>query len=417
MKSLSVGFARFVNALPVFVHVFFAVFLVMGFALANCYVCVGGFACSYGVLLHGGYWGLLYGVTYVYGRGYAWRVLLFSIVAFLFFVLFSWGVLHVFPAVDTSMAKIALWEARFPWEVLAVFGVSFAVYGLVEGILVCNGGYGYLFFHMVLNVFWQVVGCLFMFLPLGNVLGLLLGYGVVLVVLLLAFCVGVSMERVVVVIEGRYQGLVLFFCMAYLMTHLLVVKHVSFLGYSVTASLFVYALTFVCTDVLSELYGVAYTMLVIWCGLLTNMVLMVVVFCCHGFRVCAFLPVADGLFYESFSFVEITVVASMITYVVAQCLDVYLFDFLRVRTQGRYLWLRNNVGTVVSQWVDTVLFAVLAWGLRLVFSAVDGLSWDVWWRLSMHEFFGKMVLALCDTPLVYLLLFLLRNRSCLQRGK
>ena len=49
-----------------------------------------------------------------------------------------------------------------------------------------------------------------------------------------------------------------------------------------------------------------------------------------------------------------SVTASMVAYLVAQFVDVYLFHFWKKLTQGRHLWLRNNGSTMVSQMVDTV---------------------------------------------------------------
>ena len=126
-----------------------------------------------------------------------------------------------------------------------------------------------------------------------------------------------------------------------------------------------YPITFLCTDFISELYGRRRASLVVWVGFLLN--LWVVFILWLGSVLPPALPIdpATGkpaldaagrlpVFFEVKSLAFGAVAASMIAYLVAQFVDVYVFHFWRRLTNGKHLWLRNNGSTIVSQMVDTV---------------------------------------------------------------
>jgi len=114
-----------------------------------------------------------------------------------------------------------------------------------------------------------------------------------------------------------------------------------------------YPVTFLCTDFLSEFYGRERTNFVVFVGLLIN--LWVILFLWLGGILpgASREPEADSVFFAIRSLAFGAVTASMIAYLAAQFIDVYLFHFWRRLTRGRHLWLRNNGSTMVSQMVDT----------------------------------------------------------------
>ncbi len=118
-----------------------------------------------------------------------------------------------------------------------------------------------------------------------------------------------------------------------------------------------YPITFLCTDLISELYGRRRAAFVVWVGLVLN--LWVVFILWLGSVLPGFdAPVEDAagrlpLFFEIKKLTFGAVAASMIAYLVAQFVDVYVFHFWKNLTKGKHLWLRNNGSTMVSQFVDT----------------------------------------------------------------
>ena len=87
----------------------------------------------------------------------------------------------------------------------------------------------------------------------------------------------------------------------------------------------------------------------------------------------------------------------MIAFVISQYHDLWAFNFWKQKTNGRYLWLRNNLSTIVSQLLDSIIFMFIAfYHVTPELGAVSILYMVLpLWTL-------KVVFALLDTPLVYL---------------
>ena len=125
-----------------------------------------------------------------------------------------------------------------------------------------------------------------------------------------------------------------------------------------------YPVTFLATDLISELYGKARANNVVWMGLLINAWVMVILWLggiAPGFETLASdgSPMLDAagrvpVFFEVRKLAFGAVAASMVAYLAAQFCDVHVFHFWKRLTRGRHLWLRNNGSTLVSQVVDTV---------------------------------------------------------------
>ncbi|HKI82092.1 MAG TPA: queuosine precursor transporter, partial [Pseudodesulfovibrio sp.] len=125
-----------------------------------------------------------------------------------------------------------------------------------------------------------------------------------------------------------------------------------------------YPLTFLVTDVLSECYGKRRANQVVMAGLLASVFVVGVVWLADHIHSMGGVDVDSGAaypgaafdhyFHQIFGKTGRAVAASMIAYLAAQFVDVWLFHFWKDLTGGKHLWLRNNGSTMVSQMVDTV---------------------------------------------------------------
>lgn len=133
-----------------------------------------------------------------------------------------------------------------------------------------------------------------------------------------------------------------------------------------------YPVTFLCTDVISEIWGERRASQLVWVGLLVNIWILLVVWLggvLPGFEQMdptTGLPAVDAagrqpLFFELRRLTVGTVMASMVAYLTAQFMDVRLFHAWKRLTRGRYLWLRNNGSTMVSQLVDTSAVVIVTY--------------------------------------------------------
>lgn len=142
-------------------------------------------------------------------------------------------------------------------------------------------------------------------------------------------------------------------------------------AFAVAVGVLPYPMTFLCTDFISELYGKKRANLVVWIGLVLNIWVMAILWlggALPGFE--SLTPegslARDGadrlpVFFEVRALAFGAVTASMIAYLLAQLVDVHIFHFWKRLTKGRYLWLRNNGSTLVSQLVDTVAVILITY--------------------------------------------------------
>ena len=166
----------------------------------------------------------------------------------------------------------------------------------------------------------------------------------------------------------------------------------------VPAGVLAYSLTFLITDVISEIWGKERAQTVVMGGFIT----LVLVFFLTGISIlwppASFWPHQQE--YETILGSSARImIASLTAYLFSQYHDVWAFHFLRRVTSERFLWLRNNASTIFSQLLDSVVFIAIAfYGVMPLMPLVWG-QWVV-----------KVGIAVLDTPLVYLLVYLLRRR-------
>jgi len=186
-----------------------------------------------------------------------------------------------------------------------------------------------------------------------------------------------------------------------LVANIIAVKLVAIGGWIVPAGIIAYPLTFLFTDVITELYGRKIASRVVWIGFGANLLMVGLVFGGGLLPPAAFW--ADQPAYESIlGMVPRIVLASMVAYLISQHHDIFAFQFWRQKTKGKFLWLRNNASTMVSQALDTGLFITIAfWGL---------VSTEILLNMLLTQYVIKLVIAVLDTPFCYLLVALLKNR-------
>jgi len=191
------------------------------------------------------------------------------------------------------------------------------------------------------------------------------------------------------------------FATCLIVANIIAVKLVAIGGWVVPAGVIAYPLTFLFTDVITELYGRKIASRVVWVGLGASVLMVILVF---GGGLLPPAPSWEGQSaYESIlGMVPRVTLASMIAYLVSQHHDVFAFHFWRQKTKGRFLWLRNNASTMVSQALDTGLFITIAfWGVY---------STEILLNMLRTQYIIKLAIAACDTPFCYMLVGLLRER-------
>lgn len=173
-------------------------------------------------------------------------------------------------------------------------------------------------------------------------------------------------------------------------------KIISLAGVRVSVGIFFMPVLFVATDIVGEVYGEkeVKTFVNICLAMLVIMIAMT--------RLCiAIAPNENWPYQNEYSIIfgsslRMTC-ASIVSFAVSQKLDVVLFAFIRRLTGEKHLWIRNNVATIICQFLDTVLFEFIAfWHLTPTY------TFSFLFTLIIPYWLFKVLFALLDTPICYL---------------
>lgn len=181
------------------------------------------------------------------------------------------------------------------------------------------------------------------------------------------------------------------------------VKIVRFLGADVSVAIFMVPLTFLITDIVEEVHGPKLTRQFVFSGIIA--IVLVFVFTAIFVQV----PPHERFPYDDcyrvvFGNSMRIMIASVVAFGLAQLHDVYAFEWWKKRTGGKWLWLRNNLSTMVSQLIDTFAFMFIAF-----YQAAPQYTASFLIDLSLTYYLFKIAFALLDTPLVYLGVYWLKK--------
>ena len=174
-----------------------------------------------------------------------------------------------------------------------------------------------------------------------------------------------------------------------------------------------YPVTFLCTDLISELYGKKRANLVVWIGLMLNLWVIFIIWIggilppVPEMMPDTGLPAVDDpnrVFFEIRRLTFGATTASMVAYLTAQFIDVHVFHFLRNITNGKHLWLRNNGSTFTSQLVDSISVVLITYYYAGAIHIGENENvFDKLIILILSNYFFKFSSALLDTIPFYIL--------------
>lgn len=223
-------------------------------------------------------------------------------------------------------------------------------------------------------------------------------------------------ERVFIVLAG------FFLCAMTLLNVVGITRFIQLGPMALAVGVLPYPLTFLCTDLISELYGRRRANFLVWVGFTLNFFILGCLWLGNYIpgvpadtqppwqviQLAEDIALPNGqvmsgsveLFQLLYACTSGAVFASMMAYIAAQFCDVHLFHFFKRLTKGKHLWLRNNFSTLTSQMVDSFMVITVTFGATFLAGEITIAAMLV---LMASNYLFKMFVALADTlPFYYL---------------
>lgn len=210
----------------------------------------------------------------------------------------------------------------------------------------------------------------------------------------------VDLGLVLVALRAGLQWLYTHVIVNLLLVTILAGKVTYILGFPVTVASPLYATVYLATDIIAEHFGTKSSLLVVRMGFGAILLFVGVS------QICLLFPVLSSQSELQISMEKVlktsmrVFIASTVAYVVSQHFDIFVYDKVKKITNGRYLWLRNNVSTISSQFIDSGLF----FGIAFIGVLPN------WWKIAIAGFLTKVFIAILDTPFIYLSRWFVQQR-------
>jgi uncharacterized integral membrane protein (TIGR00697 family) len=194
-------------------------------------------------------------------------------------------------------------------------------------------------------------------------------------------------------------GLTAAIVLAILLANLQGPKLTIIFGLETSLGVIFYSTIFFATDVLGEKHGRAAASQAVLTGFGVSVIIVLMLSISMLFlpstrpESAVFSSNIHAAFGQILDFTPRFVFGSLLAYLLSQSFDVWLFHKIRELTAGRHLWLRNNLSTMTSQALDTVLYSLVVWwGTVSLGQAI---------QLALAKYVFKLAIAACDTPFIY----------------
>ena len=178
------------------------------------------------------------------------------------------------------------------------------------------------------------------------------------------------------------EGVIAWVAVATVLANIITAKNADIFGLQTAIGTVMFASTFLATDILSECYTKEDAKKAVKIGLAADLLLIVSTQIALAYVPSAF-DYADGAMQTLFSLNLRISLASAAMYFIANMADVWLFNRIKDRMEGRALWLRNNVSTVLCNGLENFGFIGLAFA-------------------GLYDFKTILIIAASTTPFLYI---------------
>jgi uncharacterized integral membrane protein (TIGR00697 family) len=177
------------------------------------------------------------------------------------------------------------------------------------------------------------------------------------------------------------------------LANIFVTKQIKLFGLDATGGNILYASVFLATDLLNEHYSKEDAKDAVKIGFLAALLYLISSQWIVHYIPSEYDTVHNGML-SIFAFAPRIIFASLLAYLVSQFHDIWVYHFIWKKTGQKLLWLRNNGSTWISQFIDSVIFSVVAF--------IGTFPFGVVLQIILSTYILKIFVALVDTPFMYL---------------
>lgn len=199
-----------------------------------------------------------------------------------------------------------------------------------------------------------------------------------------------------------YISAIIFYILTLILGNIVFCKTIFFLilnyELQVPAGALFYPITFLMADFVTEIYGKRKAQAMIFWGLFANVYVFLGLAFVDGFKTASSSALTAGEFHRVFQNSMLSFIASTLAYFISQQFDVFLYALIKKITNEKFLWLRNNVSTIMSQCIDSFFyfFTLYVFGVYKI-----GLVINIFGATLML----KVIFAFLSTPLLYFMVW------------
>ena len=207
----------------------------------------------------------------------------------------------------------------------------------------------------------------------------------------------------VVLIEKLFkkEGLFVWLSIATILANLTVCKMIGIFGFTTSLGNVLFASTFLATDIMSEKYSKEEAKKGVYISIFSGITFIIITQ-----LTLLFVPSIDDVVNDAmktlFNVSIRTTAASMFMFFISNMADIHLYNKMKSKYPNK-LWLRNNVSTILCNCIENYFFNTLA------FFGIFPMSVII--SIATTTTIIEIVIALCDTPFLYLSKFLDRKTS------
>lgn len=177
------------------------------------------------------------------------------------------------------------------------------------------------------------------------------------------------------------------------LANIFVLKQMNIFGWEATGGNIMYAAIFYMTDILHECYGTKTARKAVLIGFISSLFFLTM-----SQLILLYQPnsydIAHDSFVTLFTVTPRIILGSLVAYLVSQNLDIWVYKKIKSITGEKLLWVRNNISTIIAQFVDTIIFHSIA------FYGVFPI--EVLINITIFTFAIKIIIAAFDTPFLYI---------------